>query len=89
MNIVWTKPTGQSLPNLHVISVDGVEMGFITKPRDTKYDKNMWRVFRGIGDKATFLCHVSTKAQAMQCLESIYGRLTKSDQICPWSIPAK
>ena len=88
MNIKWYKPTGQSLPNLYVIKVNDVEKGFITKPKDTKYDKNMWQVFRGIGDKATFLCHVSTKNQAIKYLESIYGKLTKNDQVCPWIIPA-
>lgn len=62
---VWTK---NGLPNLHVLENDGKEVGFIFKPKDTKTDKNMWRVYIGIGDAARFVGHSSDKIEAKSIL---------------------
>ena len=72
MNITWKRVTTFSLPNLNVLVVNGVEVGFVTKPQDNKYDKNMWRVFRGIGEDASLLCHCGNKTQAQRTLEKVY-----------------
>ena len=73
MNSHWTKPKNQLLSNLNVLVVDGIEVGFICKPRDDKFNKNMWRVYRGVGESNRFLCHCATKALAVKQLEHIYG----------------
>jgi len=79
-NSEWRKIKSLSISNLNVLIVDGKEVGFICKPRDTKFDKNMWRVYRGIGEANSFLCHCATKALAVKKLESIYGGNTIIDQ---------
>jgi hypothetical protein len=48
MNSTWKKIKSLSISNLNVLVVDGIEVGFICKPKDDKFNKNMWRVFRGI-----------------------------------------
>jgi hypothetical protein len=69
MNKTWKRVKYTNLPNLHVLSVDGKEVGFVTKPNDDKFNKNMWRVFKGIGYEACMLCHESGLPQAKQTLE--------------------
>lgn len=69
----WTKPKNQSLSNLNVLVVDGIEVGFICKPKDSKCSINMWRVYRGVGESNKFLCHCATKALAVKQLENIFG----------------
>lgn len=58
------------MPNLYVLVRDGVEIGFVQKPRDSKTDKNAWRAFFGIGDKASFLDHAWTLGAAKALVES-------------------
>lgn len=65
----WNKVANRSLPNLHVLSRDGREVGFIYKPNDTKGDKNAWRSHSGIGDNNVFLGHVWSKADAQEKVE--------------------
>ena len=80
MNFTWKKIKSLSITNLNVLVVDGKEVGFICKPKDSKTDKNMWRVHRGIGETNRFLCHCATKALAVKQLEQIYGGNTIIDQ---------
>ena len=68
-DIKWTKIKKQSLPNLHVLTVNGKELGFVYKPRDSRTDKNAWRVHNGIGDATKFRGHEWTKKLAMMALE--------------------
>jgi hypothetical protein len=50
--------------------LDGKETGFIYKPKDSKTDKNAWRVYLGIGDSARFIGHAWTMDNAKRILES-------------------
>lgn len=59
-----------SLPNLNVLMVDGKEAGFIEKPKNTKTDRNAWRVHLGVGDHNKFVGHRWSKADAQRLLES-------------------
>ena len=43
----------------------GKILGLITKPKDTRADKNAWRSFRGIGEGQTFLGHSWSKSDAV------------------------
>jgi hypothetical protein len=67
-NMIWT-PIRNSLPNLNVLTKNGVEVGFIEKPRDTKTDTNAWRSFVGIGERAAFVGHSWTKKAAKNKVE--------------------
>ncbi len=57
---VWRKVNSRSLPNLNVLAVNGQDFGFIEKPLDSRTDKIMWRVFKGIGQSAFFVGHAKT-----------------------------
>jgi len=72
MNMNWKRVNSNSLSNLNVLIINDIEIGFVYKPRDTRYDKNIWRVFRGIGFYAQFLCHSSNKIQAQKTLEKVF-----------------
>lgn len=67
--VVFTRVKQQSLPNLYVGKKDGVEVGFIYKPNDTKSDRNAWRSYVGIGDKAKFLYHTWDMNDAMEAVK--------------------
>lgn len=43
----------------------GQILGLISKPKDTRTDKNAWRAYRGIGHGQIFLGHSWTKAGAV------------------------
>lgn len=64
------KPGFNSLPNLHVLSIDGKEAGFITKPRDAKHEKSAWQCHVGIGDSNQFIGHQWTPGAARLFVES-------------------
>lgn len=74
-NHKWEKVNQRSLSNLHVLTVNNVIMGFIHKPRDSKTDKNMWRLYRGYGEKGEFLTHVWTKTDAIALMNKIFGAI--------------
>jgi len=57
--------------NRNVLMVDGKESGFIEKPKDTKDNKNFWRIHLGIGENNKFLGHAWTKVSAQRMLESV------------------
>lgn len=66
----WKRING-SLPNLNVLYLNGVEVGFVYKPHDSKTDKNEWRMHRGIGDATKFLGWNNTKTGAQRFLEKV------------------
>ena len=68
-NVQFKRIQSQSLPNLYVGMVDGKEVGFIYKPTDTKSDRNAWRSYVGIGDKASFLYHTWDMNDAMEAVQ--------------------
>ena len=41
---MWQRVQNQSLPNLNVLLINGEYVGFVYKPRDSKTDKNAWRI---------------------------------------------
>lgn len=51
--------------------VEGVEVGFVYKPHDSKTDKNEWRIHRDIGDNTKFLAWNPTKTGAQRFLEKV------------------
>lgn len=65
----WRQVKGR-IPNLNVLTANGIEVGFVEKPNDTKFDKNMWRCFIGIGENNRFLGHAPTKRCAQTIVES-------------------
>ena len=67
--VTFKRVKQQSLPNLYVATKDGVKVGFIYKPTDTKSDKNAWRCYVGIGDSAKFLYHTWKKDDAMEAVK--------------------
>jgi hypothetical protein len=69
-NYRWVRVTS-SLPNLNVLVVEGVEVGFVYKPHDPKTDKNEWRIHRDIGDNTKFLAWNPTKTGAQRFLEKV------------------
>lgn len=64
------KPGVNSIPNLHVLSIDGKEAGLIEKPKDTKTDKSAWRCHVGIGEDCKFIGHQWTIGAARLFVES-------------------
>ena len=67
--VTFKRVKNQSLPNLYVGKKDGVEVGFIYKPTDSKSDRNAWRSYVGIGDKAQFLYHTWDMNDAMEAVK--------------------
>lgn len=72
MNYHWKLTKSQSLPNLSVLIVGNQEVGFIYKPRDDKYTKNMWRCHIIIGTNTFFLNHAGSKSYAKKMVEDNY-----------------
>jgi hypothetical protein len=69
----WTKIKSRCINNLHLLEVDGRNVGTIYKNRDTKFDKNAWVIIKGVGDHTTFLGHAWKKSEAMEILERVVG----------------
>ena len=67
--VVFKRVKNQSLPNLHSATLYGEIVGFIYKPTDTVSDKNAWRSYVGIGDKAKFLYHTWNMNDAMEAVK--------------------
>jgi hypothetical protein len=72
-SIHWRKVQSLSLPNLFVLMDGEKELGFITKPKDTRFDKNAWRCHSGIGENTSFLGHEYNKGMAMRQVEKTCG----------------
>lgn len=53
------QPGKNSTPNLKVLKFKGAEVGYIWKPKDTKTDKNAWKVCKGIGEKSVLIANDS------------------------------
>ena len=70
----WEQVKTTTMPNLFVLRRNGVELGFIQKPKDTKTDKNAWRLYKGIGPLNTFLGHEYNKKLAMSLVEREVSR---------------
>lgn len=68
-NVQFKRSQSQSLPNLYVGTVDDKVVGFIYKPENSKTDKNAWRSYVGIGDKAKFLYHTWDMNDAMEAVK--------------------
>jgi hypothetical protein len=67
-NVCFTKVPSRSLANLHVATVDGVEVGFCYKPDASRGERNAWRSYVGIGDQARFLYHTWDRRDAMMAI---------------------
>ena len=67
--VTFKRAQSQSLPNLYVGTVDDKVVGFIYKPENSKTDKNAWRSYVGIGDKAKFLYHTWDINDAMEAVQ--------------------
>lgn len=70
MKHTWNR-VKTSLPNLNVLMLEGKECGFIYKPKDSKTDKNAWRIYLGLGDSARFIGHEWNMVGAKRILESL------------------
>ena len=68
-NVTFKRDVNKNLPNLYVAIQNGKEVGFIYKPTDTKSDRNAWRSYVGIGDKASFLYHTWDMNDAMEAVQ--------------------
>jgi len=68
-NVQFKRVQNQSLPNLYSGTINGEIVGFIYKPTDTKSDKNAWRSYVGVGDKAKFLYHTWDMNDAMEAVQ--------------------
>lgn len=71
MNHTWTRVNTIGLSNLNVLMLNGIERGFIYKPKDSKPDKNAWRVHLGVGETSKFLGHAWKMNDAKRLLESV------------------
>ena len=70
MKHTWIR-VKNSLPNLNVLEMNGVKQGFIYKPKDSRTDKNAWRIYLGIGKTARLIGHEWTMVNAKRILESL------------------
>ena len=70
MNHKWQRVINY-LPNLSALLVNDEKVGFIYRPKNSKSDKNAWRVYQGIGDSARFVGHAWSQVDAQRMLESI------------------
>jgi hypothetical protein len=68
-NVQFKRVENQSLPNLYSGTINGEIVGFIYKPTDSKTDKNAWRSYVGVGDKAKFLYHTWDMNDAMEAVQ--------------------
>jgi len=68
-NVQFKRVQNQSLPNLYSGTINGEIVGFIYKPTDSKTDKNAWRSYVGVGDKAKFLYHTWDMNDAMEAVQ--------------------
>ena len=46
------------LDSMEIVSVDGREIGIVTKYKNTKYEKHPYKAYRGIGYAAKYLGHL-------------------------------
>jgi len=67
--VTFKRAQSQSLPNLYVGTVDDKVVGFIYRPENSKTDKNAWRSYVGVGDKAKFLYHTWDMNDAMEAVQ--------------------
>ncbi len=70
MNHTWTR-VKTSLPNLNILVFNGIEQGFIYKPKDSKTGQNAWRIHLGIGENSKFIGHSWVMSNAKRILESV------------------
>jgi len=68
-NVTFKRDVNKNLPNLYVAMQNGEIVGFIYKPTDTKSDRNAWRSYVGVGDKAKFLYHTWDMNDAMEAVQ--------------------
>jgi hypothetical protein len=72
-NFKWVRVASRSLSNLSVLSVNGKDVAFIHKPKDTRTDKNAWRMFRILSEgEADFMGHNYSKAEACKFLQDVF-----------------
>lgn len=71
MNHTWKRVKTIGLSNLNVLMLGDIEQGFIYKPKDSKTDKNAWRVHLGVGETSKFIGHEWTMNDAKRLLESV------------------
>ena len=67
--VTFKRVANQSLPNLYSGTVDDKVVGFIYRPENSRTDKNAWRSYVGIGDKAKFLYHTWDMNDAMEAVQ--------------------
>lgn len=63
----WKNIPQPSKASFFVLCNGPKELGFIHKPKDTRTDKNAWRVHLGIGANNQFIGHEWTKARPKIC----------------------
>jgi hypothetical protein len=67
--VTFKRVANQSLPNLYSGTINGEVVGFIYRPENSRTDKNAWRSYVGIGDKAQFLYHTWDINDAMEAVQ--------------------
>jgi hypothetical protein len=60
----WKKIDRHSGSVLKVLEIRGEEVGFIYRPKNTRTDKNAWRIHTGIGESNIFRGHEWTEKDA-------------------------
>jgi hypothetical protein len=68
-NVTFKRVVNKNLPNLYSGTINGEIVGFIYKPENSKTDKNAWRSYVGVGDKAKFLYHTLDMNDAMEAVQ--------------------
>jgi hypothetical protein len=72
-NFKWRRVESRTLSNLSVLSVNGKDVAFIHKPKDSRTDKNAWRMFRIMSEgEADFMGHQWFKSEACKFVENIF-----------------
>lgn len=74
----WEQKQSRCLANLHVLTVNGKEIGMIFKPGAEPGSRSPWRLYRGIGDQAEHLGWAWTKRDAMRFMEVLHAGSTQS-----------
>lgn len=62
-----------SRESVFVVSVDGQDIGLVTKFRDTRTEKHPWKAYLGIGERAVYLgAHFEGRAVAARSVEEAH-----------------
>jgi len=61
---IFKKQASKVIDNLYVAFDGDRAVGMVDRPKNTRFDKNFWRCYIGVGEDAKFLGHAVNRKQA-------------------------